>query len=93
MADKKSVLKNVFGFDSFRPGQEAIVDDLTEGRHVLAVMPTGSGKSLCYQVPALVKAGVAVGIGSAAIVSALLYASKVKKPKKSGGSGTPPHTD
>ena len=60
MADKKSVLKNVFGFDSFRPGQEAIVDDLTEGRHVLAVMPTGSGKSLCYQVPALVKAGVAI---------------------------------
>ena len=40
----------------------------------------------------LVKAGVAVGIGSAAIVAALLYASKVKKPKKSGG-GTPPHTD
>ena len=41
----------------------------------------------------LVKAGVAVGIGSAAIVAALLYASKVKKPKKSGGGGTPPQTD
>ncbi len=41
----------------------------------------------------LVKAGVAVGIGSAAIVAALLYASKVKKPKKSVGSGMPPHTD
>ena len=41
----------------------------------------------------LVKAGVAVGIGSAAIVAALLYASKVKKPKKTGSSGTPPHTD
>ena len=41
----------------------------------------------------LVKAGVAVGIGSAAIVAALLYASKVKKPKKSGGGRTPPHTD
>ena len=41
----------------------------------------------------LVKAGVAVGIGSAAIVAALLYASKVKKPKKTGGGGTPPHTD
>ena len=41
----------------------------------------------------LVKAGVAVGIGSAAIVAALLYASKVKKPRKSGGSVTPPQTD
>jgi len=57
---KYSVLRSAFGFDSFRPGQERIVDALLAGRHVLAVMPTGSGKSLCYQVPALVKGGLCI---------------------------------
>jgi ATP-dependent DNA helicase RecQ len=52
---KQRVLRDVFGYDSFRPGQEAIVDSLLAGRNVLAVMPTGSGKSLCFQIPALVK--------------------------------------
>jgi ATP-dependent DNA helicase RecQ len=51
---KYRVLKDVFGFDSFRPGQEKVVDAILAGRHTLAVMPTGSGKSLCFQVPALV---------------------------------------
>ena len=59
-ATKQSVLRDTFGFDSFREGQEEIVDDLLENRHVLAVMPTGSGKSLCYQVPALVKGGLTI---------------------------------
>ncbi|MCP5368079.1 MAG: DNA helicase RecQ [Hyphomicrobiales bacterium] len=59
-ADKYSVLKQVFGFDSFRPGQEPVVDALLAGRSVLAVMPTGSGKSLCFQVPALVLGGLTV---------------------------------
>ncbi|WP_316978002.1 DNA helicase RecQ [Shumkonia mesophila] len=57
---KRRVLKEVFGFDAFRPGQEAVVDSLLAGRDVLAVMPTGSGKSLCFQVPALVAGGLAV---------------------------------
>jgi ATP-dependent DNA helicase RecQ len=52
---KHKILRDVFGYDSFRPGQEAIVDSLLAGRNVLAVMPTGSGKSLCFQIPALVK--------------------------------------
>ena len=60
MATKQSVLKEIFGFEAFRPAQEPIVDDLLNGRHVLAVMPTGSGKSLCYQIPALVKGGLAI---------------------------------
>jgi ATP-dependent DNA helicase RecQ len=60
MPSKSSVLNDVFGFDSFRPGQEEIVDTLLSGAHALAVMPTGSGKSLCYQVPALVLDGLAV---------------------------------
>jgi ATP-dependent DNA helicase RecQ len=60
MTPKAQILRDVFGFDSFRPGQEEIVDDLLGGHHVLAVMPTGSGKSLCYQVPALVKGGLTI---------------------------------
>ena len=56
----RRVLKDVFGFDEFRPGQEAAMDALLAGRHVLTVMPTGSGKSLCYQVPALVLGGLTV---------------------------------
>jgi ATP-dependent DNA helicase RecQ len=54
------ILKSVFGFDSFRPGQEAVIDALLEGRHVLTVMPTGSGKSLCFQVPALILGGLTI---------------------------------
>jgi ATP-dependent DNA helicase RecQ len=52
---KHKILRDTFGYDSFRPGQEEIVDSLLAGRNVLAVMPTGSGKSLCFQIPALVK--------------------------------------
>ena len=60
MSSKHAVLKDVFGFDGFRPGQEDIVDCLLSGRNVLAVMPTGAGKSLTYQVPALVKGGLTI---------------------------------
>ncbi|HVT23051.1 MAG TPA: DNA helicase RecQ [Rhizomicrobium sp.] len=55
---KRHVLKSVFGFDDFRPGQEDAVAALLAGRHLLMVMPTGSGKSLCFQVPALVMGGL-----------------------------------
>src|ERR1700704_6807030 len=54
----RRVLKDVFGFEDFRPGQEAVMTTLLAGRPVLSVMPTGSGKSLCYQVPALVLGGL-----------------------------------
>ena len=60
MAVARRVLKEVFGFDSFRPGQEAVIEALLAGRHVLTVMPTGSGKSLCFQVPALALGGLTV---------------------------------
>ena len=57
---KRRILKDVFGFDDFRPGQAAAMDTLLAGRPVLAVMPTGAGKSLCYQVPALVLGGLTI---------------------------------
>ncbi len=56
----RSLLGEVFGFQDFRPGQEAIVAAVLDGRDVLAIMPTGSGKSLCYQLPALVLGGLTV---------------------------------
>src|SRR3954468_24750168 len=55
-----TVLKEIFGFDSFRPGQEEVIRAVLEGRDTLAVMPTGGGKSLCYQVPALMREGLTV---------------------------------
>jgi ATP-dependent DNA helicase RecQ len=54
------VLKEIFGFDSFRPGQEEAIRAVLEGRDTLAVMPTGGGKSLCYQVPALMQQSLTV---------------------------------
>lgn len=56
------LLKDVFGFDDFRPGQAEIVDAVTQGDNVLAIMPTGGGKSLCFQLPALLRDGVTVVI-------------------------------
>ena len=58
MTEALSILQNTFGYEAFRPGQEDVVSSLLAGRNVLAVMPTGSGKSLCFQVPALVKGGL-----------------------------------
>ena len=54
----RRALSSVFGYDSFRPGQESVVAAILSGRDVMAVMPTGAGKSLCYQIPALVLDGV-----------------------------------
>ena len=51
--DPQRILETVFGFDAFRPGQLSVIQHILERAHVLAVMPTGSGKSLCYQIPAL----------------------------------------
>lgn len=58
--DKLETLKHYFGHDAFRPGQEELVDALLTGRDALGVMPTGAGKSMCYQIPALMRPGVAL---------------------------------
>ncbi len=60
--DKYSILKEYFGYSTFRKGQEEIIDNILSGRDILAIMPTGAGKSLCYQVPALLLDGVTVVI-------------------------------
>ncbi len=58
--DIHSILKQVWGYDSFRPKQEEIINEALAGRDVLALMPTGGGKSICFQVPALAKEGICI---------------------------------
>ncbi|HZR60377.1 MAG TPA: DEAD/DEAH box helicase, partial [Xanthobacteraceae bacterium] len=60
LAAAHQVLRTTFGFAAFRPGQDDIVGAVLDGRDVLAIMPTGSGKSLCYQLPALLRDGLTV---------------------------------
>ncbi len=59
---KYEVLKRYFGYDSFREGQEKLVDSILSGRDTLGIMPTGAGKSLCFQVPALCMSGITLVI-------------------------------
>ena len=62
MTDPHSILKQTFGFDQFRGVQEQVIGRVLAGKHTLAVMPTGAGKSLCYQLPALAREGTALVI-------------------------------
>lgn len=58
--EKKSLLKRIYGYDSFREGQEEVVDAVLSGRDTLAILPTGAGKSLCYQLPAMMFSGISI---------------------------------
>ena len=87
------VLAARFGFDAFRPGQEQVVEALLAGRSALAVFPTGAGKSLCYQLPALLLDGMTI------VVSPLIALMKDQidflsgagsKPRGSTRASTPP---
>ena len=55
-------MKTVFGFDSFRDNQEKIIDEILNGNNILSIMPTGAGKSLCYQIPAILSNGITIVI-------------------------------
>lgn len=59
---KLEILKKYYGYDDFRPGQETVIDAILKGQDVLGVMPTGAGKSICYQVPALMLPGITLVI-------------------------------
>ena len=78
--DKFLILKHNFGHSRFRQGQEELIDAILSGRDVLGVMPTGGGKSLCYQVPALMLSGVTLVISP--LIS--LMKDQVSALKKSG---------
>ncbi len=56
--DKNDLLRRIFGYHAFRPGQEALIDGVLAGRDVFGIMPTGGGKSMCYQIPALLLPGI-----------------------------------
>lgn len=58
----EEVLKDIFGYTNFRPGQKQVIDLVLKKQNVLAVMPTGGGKSMCYQIPALINSGVTLVI-------------------------------
>src|SRR5579862_8589697 len=85
---RNSLLKSIFGHDQFRPGQEELIDALGQERDLLGVMATGSGKSLCYQFPAVEK------VGRCLVISPLisLMNDQVKKLELSGISAMSLHS-
>ena len=78
LATARKTLEKVFGLDAFRPGQEEIIESVLSGNDTLAIMPTGAGKSLCYQVPALILPGTTV------VVSPLISLMKDQHDKLDG---------
>ena len=60
MPDLRAHLQNLFGLDDFRVAQREVIEDVLRGKDVLCVMPTGAGKSLCYQLPAAITDGLTI---------------------------------
>src|SRR5579862_4192608 len=60
MPDLRDQLQQLFGLDDFRPAQRGVIEDVLRGKDVLCVMPTGAGKSLCYQLPAAIQGGLTI---------------------------------
>ena len=70
----EKILKQYYGYDHFREGQIPVIEAVLEGRDVLGIMPTGAGKSVCYQVPALMMEGITI------VISPLISLMKGSKP-------------
>ena len=62
MSKSEEVLKQFWGFDQFRSNQKAIVEDAIAGHDALALLPTGGGKSICFQVPGLIREGITIDV-------------------------------
>ena len=62
MEKTREILKKCFGYSDFRYGQEKLIDNIISGKHTLGIMPTGAGKSLCYQIPAIIFEGITIVI-------------------------------
>ena len=74
MNEEKNILKKYFGYDSFRNGQNELIEHILNKEDVLGIMPTGSGKSICYQVPAMLLNGITIVI-SPLILAYIKYTS------------------
>ena len=62
MNEAQKILKKYFGYENFRPGQDTLIKHILDGEDVLGIMPTGAGKSICYQIPAMILKGVTIVI-------------------------------
>lgn len=86
--EAKNILKSTFGFDDYRPQQEAIINAVIDGHDVMALLPTGGGKSLCYQIPGLVRPGICIVISPlVALIKDQVNALKKKGIKATGITG------